>query len=781
MPLVKRFFVCQLLAFLIVSNVSAEFITDGIKAGKYDISSNDHARIIDDLLAAERSDRSAFESGNLDYLTARHAELAGNTALSLEMFSRVAARSPVLRPYALMHLSQLMRASGNFFLERIYLTELVFLSPTALPASGARRRLASMNIETGNYTEAIRLLTKMPSRGNARSPLTAAILRTDDLLLAEAYVRSEQTQLARPILIRLIDSPPVPSQPDDAAMMAARYLDTIDGIASLSLAEHQKRAAIFQFCRQFDEAKLHYEAVIAGDPAAAAAADAAFQIGRGYAQRFDFVEAIKWYERVLERYPESLSAPDAMLQAAAGYSRVGKAKEALTRYQAYIEKYPASDKLDRAYLNIVDVQRDLGEDQDALKWAAKTEAAFADKPVAAVAVFAAARVHIARSEWAEAFSSLERLTKFSDLGSTIPGGTSKAEVDFLRAYCLEMQGRFAEAVEAYLSIPDGREEYYGWRATERLRGLAAENEAKPFLAQKLGHLTTAFTAKDVEVRRLAAQGALRLADLSEIRAKAIEVLRTSVRSLPKYALPPAQMPLPRFAAKGAAAELLALGLYDEAVPEADAAGSFAENNFAAAEYYRLAGRVERSLGSAESAWKKVPRDFPIELIPQDQRIELYPAPYRAELLRYAKPRGVDPRLMLALMRQESRFRPEARSDASARGLMQFIATTADKLASKLDRPAFEQNELFFPPTSILFGSQYISDLDLMFPNEPEAVAASYNGGEENVKRWLARSRVNVPERYLPEIVFVQSKDYAVRVMANYRMYKLIYTDDLRPN
>jgi soluble lytic murein transglycosylase len=137
--------------------------------------------------------------------------------------------------------------------------------------------------------------------------------------------------------------------------------------------------------------------------------------------------------------------------------------------------------------------------------------------------------------------------------------------------------------------------------------------------------------------------------------------------------------------------------------------------------------------------------------------------------------------MLAVMRQESRFQPDAKSNAAARGLMQFIVLTANKIASELGRgSSFEQDELYQPATSILFGSKYLGDLFVEFPEQAEAVAASYNGGDDNVKRWIARSRSNMPDRYVPEIVFTQSKDYVYRVMTNYRMYQRLYDDDLNP-
>ncbi len=50
----------------------------------------------------------------------------------------------------------------------------------------------------------------------------------------------------------------------------------------------------------------------------------------------------------------------------------------------------------------------------------------------------------------------------------------------------------------------------------------------------------------------------------------------------------------------------------------------------------------------------------------------YPIIYRAEVLRYAKPRDIDPRFVLAIMKQESSFRANAKSPSAARGLLQLV-------------------------------------------------------------------------------------------------------------
>ena len=72
---------------------------------------------------------------------------------------------------------------------------------------------------------------------------------------------------------------------------------------------------------------------------------------------------------------------------------------------------------------------------------------------------------------------------------------------------------------------------------------------------------------------------------------------------------------------------------------------------------------------------------------------LYPVPYRDALLKHAPSRGVDPRFLLSIMRQESRFRPNVKSVAAARGLMQFIPDTSNKIAGELGRGHFERNQV----------------------------------------------------------------------------------------
>jgi len=132
------------------------------------------------------------------------------------------------------------------------------------------------------------------------------------------------------------------------------------------------------------------------------------------------------------------------------------------------------------------------------------------------------------------------------------------------------------------------------------------------------------------------------------------------------------------------------------------------------------------------------------------------------------------------MRQESKFDPQARSNAAARGLMQFTHPQALKIAKELGWTYFSDDELYSPENSITLSVGYLADLNAMFPEETEAIVASYNGGEDNVKRWIARSRSSEPEDFVPEIVYGQTKDYVQKVIANYRVYCRLYDRQLKP-
>lgn len=162
----------------------------------------------------------------------------------------------------------------------------------------------------------------------------------------------------------------------------------------------------------------------------------------------------------------------------------------------------------------------------------------------------------------------------------------------------------------------------------------------------------------------------------------------------------------------------------------------------------------------------------------DSVSDTYPAPYRQAILSAAKSRKLDPRFILALIRQESVFKPLAKSPAGARGLLQLTMDAAQKYGPGAGLNSLRENQLYHPETSITVGAEYIEYLTGLFPKMLEPIAASYNGGEDNVARWLERSKRTDPGVFTAEVGFDETKDYVQKVMSNYRVYRQLYTADL---
>lgn len=809
-------------------NIFAQEFHQKIRAA---IENRDFQTAAAELEALKRSDRKVFAANNYDYLLARAAEKRGDFAAAMANYQAVVNRNSILREYALWHLSQIARSSGNLMLERNYLNELLTVAPESLIKNAANARLARSFFESKDFDSAVKIIPagkpndNKQAANNEQQTSNNELSRENLVLLGQAYLRSGKTAEARETFTKLLNTLPNPAQPDDFALAAVKGLDALDSAKenfgkiapTLADPENFRRARIYQFNRDFADARLHFLAIVERFPQSPNLPETLYQIGRGYALENNFQEAIKWFERAVAEFPESAFARDALSQSASAYARVNKPKEAITRYQRFIEKYPNEDNIERAYLNIVDILRDTGEETDALNWTRKTREVFNGKLPEAVALFAQVRIHFAQSDWANALNDLNELEKFSDLGGTrVPGGTNETEVKFLKAFALEQLQRFPEAIDAYLSIVDGRASYYGWRATERLRAMGNDAKAKQFVENKVTELKNSAPRAPDENRKKH-QWLYRLTGEADF----LKSIRDIYAQIPGYKQIPSgkliefgrreilkdeKKPQTAPTRETLANELLFLGLYDEGAPELEIAlrekltpttseklkslvGMKTDQNslavfpadtaYTLAVFYKRGDMANRAVAYIEPLWRNVPADYQIELIPREQIELLYPAPYSDSLLRYAPERGIDPRYALSIMRQESRYRADIKSYTAARGLMQFISDTANQIAGELGRKNFTQDELYNPQVSILFGAQYLANLFRMFPNQPQAVAASYNGGETNMSRWLARAKSPEPDRYVPEILFSQSKDYVYKVMANYRVYQMFYDERLK--
>lgn len=130
---------------------------------------------------------------------------------------------------------------------------------------------------------------------------------------------------------------------------------------------------------------------------------------------------------------------------------------------------------------------------------------------------------------------------------------------------------------------------------------------------------------------------------------------------------------------------------------------------------------------------------------------------------------LDPALINAFIRQESKFKPGAQNKASgATGLLQLMPRTA----LSIDRTA-RKDKLKSPEMSISLGQKYLEDLLRMTDGNLFEAAIAYNAGPGNLSSWKRRfAEVSDPLLFIELIPYGETRAYVERVMANYWIYSL---------
>ena len=151
---------------------------------------------------------------------------------------------------------------------------------------------------------------------------------------------------------------------------------------------------------------------------------------------------------------------------------------------------------------------------------------------------------------------------------------------------------------------------------------------------------------------------------------------------------------------------------------------------------------------------------------------LYPLRYEEIVERYTEEYELSKSFVLAVIKCESGFDPEAVSSVGAKGLMQIMPETFLWLCEKEDA-LLSEKDLFSPEINIKYGTMYYSMMMKEFDSIETAVAA-YHAGTTNVKKWLSDERYSLDGKTLYDIPFPATKAYVERVMKTKKLYEKLY-------
>jgi len=151
----------------------------------------------------------------------------------------------------------------------------------------------------------------------------------------------------------------------------------------------------------------------------------------------------------------------------------------------------------------------------------------------------------------------------------------------------------------------------------------------------------------------------------------------------------------------------------------------------------------------------------------------YPAPYSDRVVPAGNLYDVHPFVMYAKMRIESFFWKYAYSSADARGLNQFIPSTADDVAAQLGLQDFTYDDLFRPAVSIPMGAYYLDFIARQTGGGPEAMLAGYYAGPGNAEIWLDLAKGD-PDLFVEVIRLADAKGYVTTTFEYFEEYRVLY-------
>lgn len=244
-------------------------------------------------------------------------------------------------------------------------------------------------------------------------------------------------------------------------------------------------------------------------------------------------------------------------------------------------------------------------------------------------------------------------------------------------------------------------------------------------------------------------------------------------------VPVSEWPLWNDPLEDSAEKLLALGLVEEGAvvvrkhfPASDPALAYTGSRL-----LLEAGEVRQSMLLADAAAKPLTQRLNDAVLPRELRLTLYPWPWRETIRSEAVRQGVDPYLLTAVIREESRFDPNALSTASARGLTQFVWLTAKRMAAELGFGRIVPEDLYRPELSISLGAAYLAELIHRFGGLEHQAVAAYNAGPAQALLWQTYCYGREAPEYFTKTGFVQTRGYLRKVLGSRAQYEELYGDD----
>jgi len=464
-----------------------------------------------------------------------------------------------------------------------------------------------------------------------------------------------------------------------------------------------------------------------------------FRLGMSYYNLFEYGDARKWLSQCYEQTPGSSISHAALFFLGRAYTNLDNNGEAISNYQKLLVKYPSSSYGDDALYRMGRIYSIDNNTEKAIESFEKVFEQYPSGDKADEALWELGWIQYKSGYYPQAKES------FSNMASLFKGTYLQEKALYWQAKCHIRLEEIEEAADLCRQIIRlGSYSYYTFMALE--------------LAQSLDEPVTIPVINT---------------DLSPHGARAKELLPNIFADLEADSI----------SMDGwvdhitKALELIKLGFYDSAALEIGAGIDILEKDpervleiatlyYSADDYTDCLKLIYNNLGNIKSDLSGDHLAYTYYLY--------YPYGFKDTVDKYSKMYSVDPLFILAVMRQESNFKPDAGSYAGARGLMQIMPATGESIAKQISLPDFEEGLLFDPEVNINMGAYYLGQQLDNFNQSMVYCLGAYNGGPGSMSGWISQFGTVSEDEFIEHITFLETKEYIKRVMGNYYLYRILY-------
>jgi soluble lytic murein transglycosylase len=453
--------------------------------------------------------------------------------------------------------------------------------------------------------------------------------------------------------------------------------------------------------------------------------EAIFMLGRIFLRKGKLSLATRYFKKAINLNQDS--KPEAMYYLALTYAYLGSPQATIYTLNKLVSLYPNSHSTDNAlyYLGLYHKKED--NIPKAFVSFEKLVSFYPDSELYLDTLWHIGNIYFKQQNYKKAYLHFSKAMQ-------LPPQKASDKLIFWAGKCAEKSGNTKKAIAAYqTTISRYDHSYYGYRAREELKkhGIQIKGNAALTLSETI----------------------------EEINGSSPETATHEE----KYR------------------ELLALGLGEQAAEEAsflvEKVPLSKKDKARIAKYhaYVIKGKYARPIDFAEKKIEEAMLAGSLSSIdPRLWRFS-YPRGYWKYVEKYSKMYGLDPYLIYAVIREESRFKSRALSRSWAHGLMQIIPGTGRNL-SRILGIRYSRWKLYNPRVNIQMGTYYLANLIKRFDGNVSLALAGYNGGPVRVKKWTKKYNNGFDiDEFIEDIPLRETRYYVKKVLKSYYGYKRTYS------